>query len=403
VDENNAEALHYLSVLHYQQRRWVAALDLARRAVTVVPNGVDAHVNLGNICVRLGLIDGATHAYERAVELWPDHPQAAPRLNALRAKLAVLEEAAERYRRAHEEDPANAEFLYELAAVYQKIGRVDEELATLTRALALRPEAEAFYRVGSILSGMGRVNELIANYEAWLRAEPDNPVAKHLLSACTGKDVPARASPAFVAGEFDRFAESFEEALSRLEYRAPALIAAMLERVVRERGGSLDIMDAGCGTGLLGPYLRPHARRLVGVDLSARMLEKAAGRGLYDELVAGELTLQLRSSPHGFDIVAASDTLNYFGDLLEVFDAARNALRPGGCLVFTLEHDTGREAQPPPAGYRLHRDGRYMHAESYVREALAQAGFEVIDLRKDVLRCEGEAYVEGLVVAARTP
>ena len=48
-----------------------------------------------------------------------------------------------------------------------------------------------------------------------------------------------------------------------------------LERIEGAPRGELEIVDAGCGTGLLAPHLRPYARRLVGVDLSPKMLEKA--------------------------------------------------------------------------------------------------------------------------------
>jgi predicted TPR repeat methyltransferase len=100
-------------------------------------------------------------------------------------------------------------------------------------------------------------------------------------------------------------------------------------------------------------------------------------------------------------VVASSDTLNYFGDLYEPLAAACAALRPGGRLVFTLEH--ALDAGEARAGYRLTPDGRYMHTESYVRDTLARAGFELIGIEKGHLRREGEAYVEGLIVAARRP
>ena len=57
---------------------------------------------------------------------------------------------------------------------------------------------------------------------------------------------------------------------------------------------SLDVLDAGCGTGLCGPLIAPYARRLVGVDLSERMLDQARARNVYDELVRRELTAYLR-------------------------------------------------------------------------------------------------------------
>jgi predicted TPR repeat methyltransferase len=246
---------------------------------------------------------------------------------------------------------------------------------------------------------MGRLDEAVATYETWLRVEPDNPIARHLLAACTGNDVPARAGDAFVAREFDRFADRFDEVLARLEYRAPALLAAQLQRIHGAPRADLDVMDAGCGTGLAGAYFRPYARRLAGVDLSTKMLEKAADRGLYDSLTAAELGSHLRSCAQAFDLVAACDTLNYFGDLREVLEAARASLRPKGLLLFTLEHavDEGSAA----GGYRLHPDGRYMHTETYVRRTLAETGFDAVAVGTDVLRREGETYVAGLIVSAR--
>ena len=399
-DDTKAEALHYLALVRYQQRRWFAAMDLARRAIDAAPNSVEPRINLGNTCVQLGLIAAAAQAYEEALELWPEHPEAAPRLAAVRKELAVLEQAAQAHRLALEHDPGSADHLYALAAVYEKSGLRADALGALQRALAIRPEGQAFRRVGAMLSGLGRLDEAAATYAAWLRAEPNNPVAKHMLAACTGSEIPARASDAFVSLDFDRFAETFDEVLASLEYRAPALLASALQYINGEPRGELDMLDAGCGTGLLARCLRRYARRLVGVDLSRKMLEKAARRALYDELAEGELASYMRSSPQAFDIVAASDTLNYFGDLREVLAAARASLRPGGWLLFTLEHDAATEGARP-AGYRLHGDGRYMHAEPYVRETLSAAGFGTIAMEKDVLRREGEAYVAGLIVRAR--
>ena len=392
-------ALARQAQLEEQQGRLVSALKLARRAIDSSPGCSDAHHQLGRIYEKLGVIGGAVEAYQKALELQPDHAEAACSLAPVLAELGHLEESAETHLRAFEREPANADPLYALAAVYGRIGRTEDELATLRQALALRPEAHAFRQVGSILSGRGRLEELAANYEAWLRAEPDNPTARHMLAACTGKDVPGRASDAHVTLVFDRYADSFDEALRKLEYRAPALLGEALKRIEGEPRGDRDIVDAGCGTGLLAPYLRAYARRLTGVDLSSRMLVKAAERALYDDTVVAELTAFLRASPTAFDVVASSDTLVYFGDLRAVFAAARASLRPGGRLLFTLEHALDEDAGH--GGYRLHLGGRYMHTQPYVLGTLAEAGFQVVEVEKAHLRRNGEAYVEGLVVAAR--
>lgn len=398
ADESNPEALHGLGVLRYQQGWSLSALNLVSRAAEAKPAYFDAYMSLGRIHRDLGYVSAAAQAYGKALELVPDDANAAQDLAGVQDELKRLEESAEVHRRAFEQDPGNAGHLLGLAAAYRKLGRSEEEIGTLRRALAVSPDPAAFARLGTLLHGIGRLDEAAANYEAWLRAEPENPVATHMLAACTGREIPERAADAFVTRAFDRFADSFDDVLRRLEYCAPALVARALLRVAGEPRGALDVMDAGCGTGLLAQHLRPYARRLIGVDLSPKMLEKAAKRAMYDELVAAELTSYLGASPRAFDIVASSDTLVYFGDLRAVLAAASASLRPGGRLVFTLERANEDEV---PAGYRINPDGRYMHTQQYVRGVLEQAGFESIGIEKGYLRREGNAYVEGLVVAAR--
>ena len=50
-------------------------------------------------------------------------------------------------------------------------------------------------------------------------------------------------------------------------------------------------VDLGCGTGLLGPILKPHTQYLIGVDLSPKMLALAELEkvGVYNHLFIGEM------------------------------------------------------------------------------------------------------------------
>jgi predicted TPR repeat methyltransferase len=162
----------------------------------------------------------------------------------------------------------------------------------------------------------------------------------------------------------------------------------------------LDIADLGCGTGLCGPLLRPHARRLLGVDLSPGMLGKARERGVYDALVEAEITRFLASCDERFDLVVLTDVLNYFGRLETSLTAMARIVRPGGLTIFTLE----RLPEGDPAGdIKLNLHGRYSHKESYVSATLAAAGFEIAALEPAILRKEVGVPVEAILAAGRRP
>ena len=139
-----------------------------------------------------------------------------------------------------------------------------------------------------------------------------------------------------------------------------------------------------CGEGRAG--------RLVGVDLSPRMLEQARARGLYAELHEAELVAWLQEAEPGFDLVLAADVFIYIGDLAPVFAGVRRVLAPGGQFVFSVE------AADDEAAVQLGAQLRYRHGEAALR-ALADAhGFEVHAVRQQVLRHEQQKPISGLLL-----
>ena len=59
------------------------------------------------------------------------------------------------------------------------------------------------------------------------------------------------------------------------------------------------VLDAGCGTGLCAPLLRPHATHLTGCDISVPMLEKAKAKLGYDALLRSDLGAPVTLPPGG--------------------------------------------------------------------------------------------------------
>src|SRR2546422_4974314 len=104
-------------------------------------------------------------------------------------------------------------------------------------------------------------------------------------------------------------------------------------------------MDLGCGTGLCGEKFRSMAGKLLGVDLSARMIEKAKQRGVYDELMVGGLEEALGGRKGGVDLILAGDVLGYVGEVGGVFKAAAGAMRQGSYFLFSVEKPSQEEGE----------------------------------------------------------
>jgi predicted TPR repeat methyltransferase len=391
---NHPDALHYAGVLAHQQGHSDNAVALIEQSLAAAPGRADCYNNLGIILQSTGKLGEALEAYQRAIAIDPDHANAhSNRGVVLRASGRPLEAEAA-YRTAIRIDPGHIDAFTNLGILLHGLNRTREATECYCKVITLRPKHREARRLLALAHCViGDVDQAVRIFDEWLAEEPGDPIALHMRAACVGRDAPARASDAFVERTFDSFAASFEAKLEQLSYRAPALVAAMLENSRLEPSKQLDVLDAGCGTGLCGPLLAPYARRLIGVDLSDGMLALAKEKRVYDELIKAELTEYLRAQPATFDVIASADTLVYFGDLESVVRAAASALREDGVFVFTLEHAVGAAG----VDWRLELHGRYSHARGYVERVLAASGVQPWIVPAE-LRMESGSPVAGLVV-----
>lgn len=399
LSPKQVDALHFLGVLCHQRGASQAAMDFIRKALRINPEYADARINLGNVLKESGRFAEAEKAYRRALESRPDSADAHNNLGTVLRVQKKLEEAIESFQSAVGLAPNHADAFHNLGNALKSARRIDEALTAYRRAIEINPRhTDAHLNLGRALYSFGRLDEALIVYSKWLEVEPSNPIAMHMVAACKGEHVPERCSDEFVKQSFDAFASSFDEVLTRLEYRAPELVGEAVKASLPQPAGQFIVLDTGCGTGLCGPWLRPYASRLVGIDLAPKMVEKANAQDIYDELIVTELTAYMRQTLEVFDVIVSADTLVYFGALAPVFSAAAAALKSQGVLIFTLEQAEDRAGE---AGYRLNPHGRYSHTQTYVTEALAQAGFTIQCIARETLRLEVRQPVSGFVVTAR--
>jgi predicted TPR repeat methyltransferase len=356
------KALYYLGLLSFHRGDTNAAIELVNRCVTIAPSNAHAWNTLGGLYI------------------------AASR-NA---------EAREAYRRVTAIAPTMGEGWYNLGICLRDEGNVDGAVEALRASVAHEPNYfRAYEALAMLLYQLGKMPESADVYREWAARDPQNPKARHMAAATSQQDVPARAAEEYVRALFDSSARSFDADLEKLGYRAPGLVAAALTEAVGSRVLP-NVLDAGCGTGLCGPLIRAKCGVLVGADLSAQMIERARSRDCYDDLVVADLVEFMRSRPSSFDAVLSADTLVYFGSLEAPFSAAREALRPEGILVFTLESlPMGNDDE-----YRLEAHGRFAHSESYVSRCLTESGFSPVTISRETLREERSKNVDGFLVVA---
>ena len=395
---DHPEALHFQGVALHQLGRSEEGLVPIHRAVALAPDYVAAYNNLGNVLKEKGRTGEAEEAYRRVIALEPRNGDGFNNLGVVLKEQGRLEEAHNAYQQAIALEPRHADAWHNLGNVLKKLNRIEDALDAYRQAITLRPyHTEAYKNLGRMLYLAERISEAAEVYRTWLGRSPGNPVARHMLSACSGEEVPPRASDDYVVLTFDNFAATFDQVLARLDYRAPMLVSEAVELAVGEPGGTLAVLDVGCGSGLCGPLLRPYAKRLTGVDLSPGMLDKASGRGAYDDLVQAELTAYLAAHPGQFDLIVAADTLCYFGELGPVTSASARALRPGGWFVFTVEAAPDKVSE----SFCLQPHGRYSHTAEYVQSLLIPAEFQRVKVEQAFLRTEGGKPVDGLIVSTQ--
>jgi predicted TPR repeat methyltransferase len=340
------------------------AVQFLRRAVLHEPDDERLHDELGAALCELNRHEEGIGSFLNAVRLNADFDEAYFKIGSAFAARGMLAPALHWFHRAREINPASTKYL----GAYGRL---------LVTAGCIQLAAEVF--------------------DQWTKAEPDNPIARYLAVAVLGSEESTKAPADYVQSLFDGCATRFDEMVTKLKYCGPKLVVDALQQVSAAPQDGWEVVDVGCGTGLVGVELRPLARRLVGVDLSARMLEMARQREVYDELIEAELIDFLGGQSSSFDVLTASDVLSYLGDLAEFFQSVARVLRPGGIAVVVLEALEGG------GNYRLSATGRFSHSPTYLRYEIERSGLSVAHLREDVMRHEASKPVATLVAAVRKP
>ncbi len=372
ADARDPIALHSAGVQAFRAGHLEMAANLISQAIAANGRMPDFHYNLAIVLRAQHKLKAAAQSYQRAILLKPD------------------------YADAHNN----------LGNVWKALGKRDKARASFERALQCRPgNADTHYNLGILCSDSSDRDGAVRHFHLCLDHDPDDSRGVRMLLAQLGlADVPQRTPPAQLLNIYDVRSRFWDGESS---YFGHELVAEGLQACAAD--SKMDILDIGCGTGLVGAQVRRLAGRLDGVDISLAMLEKARGKNIYDGLVQADLVSFMSDHKGGYDAILGAATLIHFGDLRAIFQAAATCLRDGGLFVFTVfsgEADNVGEAGGTDfsvaANKDLARSGCFTHSAGYVDRLAPESGFSVQTLKNAVHELDQDGNpVPGLLVVLR--
>jgi len=128
-------------------------------------------------------------------------------------------------------------------------------------------------------------------------------------------------------GYYDDFSGWYER---KRHHGYHAMLDELELGIVRGLAGGKEVLEVGCGTGLIMRGLDGRAKRLVGVDISPGMLAEARRRGF--DVFEGRAE-KLPFADESFDLAYSFKVLAHVPDIELALREMARVLRPGGHLV----------------------------------------------------------------------
>ncbi|MGK0183039.1 MAG: putative TPR repeat methyltransferase [Halioglobus sp.] len=381
------EAAFFGAVKEYREGNLSVAEEKYREILKSYPQFPQASNDLGCIYQQQGKYEKAVSCFEEAIKHHPSFVDAYVNLGNTCQNINRPEEAVNCYRKVLQIDPNCVAGFLNLGNALREMNQTEDALVCYNQVLKLdKDSAEGYFNVAATLLELERSAEALLSCQEALKRAPDNGMIKRLYNSLVNehKDVDPEE---YIRTVFNSNAESFESKLNALEYQAPQKLFEFIQKFLSK--DSYDILDLGCGTGLSGKAFESMASSITGVDLSPRMLEKSQEKGVYQELIEGEVSeVMKKMEASSYDMIISTDVFIYIEDLTQVLWSSLRVLRSGGLMAFSIELTDN----PKP---ELRVSGRWAQSLDYCRELIQALGFHEIGYQEIPLRKEGGKSLPG--------
>ncbi len=178
---------------------WEEEIDSYKQAIRINPDDADAHYNLGNAFIEIGLYKEAIDAFKQAIRIKPDYAVAQNRLGVAFIGAGMDKEAIEAFKKAIKIAPDSPYTYIDLGTYYQELDMHKEAIDTYKQAIKINPDdAIAQHRLGEIYDNLGMHEEQIEAYKQAIRIDPDDARAHlRLGNVLLGADLYKEAIESF--------------------------------------------------------------------------------------------------------------------------------------------------------------------------------------------------------------
>jgi len=392
INNNDFQTLSNIASSLKEAHKQDEAMSYFKKSLTIQSNQPDALTNYGLLLQENLQLDEAIRLHQKALQLAPNHMLAMYNLAYTLQEKGDNDAAIQMYNKLLQSAPNHIKALCDISYIYNKITQYDKALAHLQHALQVEPENEYVHLgLGFTHKKLDNTDAAIASFEEAIRINPNNETAHYYLAIMSGDGSMSSSPDKYVQELFDGYAETFDDQLvEKLKYDIPSLIDDMVKKHI-DASQRYNILDLGCGTGLVGTYLKDISEHMVGIDLSSKMLKKAGDRNIYDELITTSIDQYFEKHDFQPHIIVSADVFVYIGDISGIFKDVAKALHKEGIFVFSTE-DTQEDNE-----FILKDSGRFAHNETYIN-ALADANhLSLIDNQKTIVRYEDNKPIHGRV------
>lgn len=172
--------------------------------------------------------------------------------------------------------------------------------------------------------------------------------------------------------DFDAVANSWDQEPRRVKL-AQDIVSAMRRELPLD--AAMDVLDYGCGSGLVTLGLQPLVGKITGADSSKGMLEvlrRKLDEGKIENVTVQLLDLERQTLEASYDLITSAMTLHHVQDVSALIASLAAALRPGGWLALAdLETEDG-SFHSDSAGVLHHGFSREFLAAEFSKNGLRE-------------------------------